>query len=415
VADSDPSSHQRIGACFSGGGFRASFFALGSLRYLAEAGLLPQLAAISAVSGGSIAAAAAANRWDAVEAGGSDLDAFMKNVYEPFRSTVTSRDLRNEWLRHVPLGALRLRGRGKVMAKTLADALYKRDGDRVKDLPAGPQAVFTSTDLATGRALRVSRDFIGSYDFRYKEPVPDAVKLSTAVAASAAVPFLFPPVVVKSGGLDLRKPPKKLSLVDGGVYDNLGYEWFMPGKEERPDSFVEPDFIVMANASGPLRRKDRSFFGVRSANRSRAVQYSQTINLRVRWFVRALEEKEIEGAYVGITRDPHKFRLPNGKEIEAHLHSGALDSDLVPLLADLRTDLNKFRPEEADLLAYHAYWSLHARLGSLYPKMAVEQPQWTDYADLSRADVASLTKLLVEGKYKLRAHGKLRARFWKKS
>src|SRR5438045_1299230 len=107
----------RIGICLSGGGFRASFYALGVMRYLAEAALLNDTVAISAVSGGAIAAAAVA--------------------------------------------------------------------DRAELLPAGGSA-----------------------------------------AASAAVPALFPPASLSTAGLGLRDAPAVLSLADGGVYDNLGLEWF---------------------------------------------------------------------------------------------------------------------------------------------------------------------------------------------
>ena len=49
--DSDKS---RIGLCLSGGGFRASFFHLGTLRYLEEAGIMEKVEVVSTVSGGSI-------------------------------------------------------------------------------------------------------------------------------------------------------------------------------------------------------------------------------------------------------------------------------------------------------------------------------------------------------------------------
>src|SRR2546430_12586879 len=52
----------------------------------------------SAVSGGSLAAAALADRADAVAAGGWSADAFLEHGDRPFRSAVTARNLRNEWL-----------------------------------------------------------------------------------------------------------------------------------------------------------------------------------------------------------------------------------------------------------------------------------------------------------------------------
>jgi predicted acylesterase/phospholipase RssA len=246
--------------------------------------------------------------------GPPDERTFLTELDGPFRSSVTSSDLRNIWLRQSATGALIGRDRGQVLADTLSEHLYEHR--RVVDLPeSAPQVIFTSTDLATGRALRVSRDFIGSWDFDYVEPPPNQVELGPAVAASAAVPFLFPPVMIDSAGLGLTKPPKQLALVDGGVYDNLGLEWFRPGKTKRPKSYVHCNFVIVVNASGLLRRKDDTYGTVRAANRSRAVQYSQTINLRTRWFVEDLEAKRSSGVYIGLTatRGPSRSRLRTRK------------------------------------------------------------------------------------------------------
>ena len=48
------SDKSRIGLCLSGGGFRASFFHLGTLRYLEEVGIMEKVEVVSTVSGGSI-------------------------------------------------------------------------------------------------------------------------------------------------------------------------------------------------------------------------------------------------------------------------------------------------------------------------------------------------------------------------
>ena len=58
----------------SGGGFRAMLFHVGGLVRLDEAGILSRLDRVSSVSGGSIAAAALAKHWDAVQTPGHVLD-----------------------------------------------------------------------------------------------------------------------------------------------------------------------------------------------------------------------------------------------------------------------------------------------------------------------------------------------------
>jgi hypothetical protein len=81
---------------------------------------------------------------------------------------------------------------------------------------------------------------------------------------------------------------------------------------------------------------------------------------------------------------------------------GALTSVLVAPLAQMRTDLDRFAPEEADLLSYHAYWSAHARLGSLHPELALARPAWTEYSSLTPQEVERLRRLLVRGASRLR-------------
>ena len=47
----------KIGLALSGGGFRATLYHIGLVRYLRDAGLLSQVTDIAAVSGGSVFAA----------------------------------------------------------------------------------------------------------------------------------------------------------------------------------------------------------------------------------------------------------------------------------------------------------------------------------------------------------------------
>lgn len=56
--------NQRLGLSLSGGGFRATLFHLGVVRFLREADLLKQVTDICSVSGGSILAAHLVQHWD---------------------------------------------------------------------------------------------------------------------------------------------------------------------------------------------------------------------------------------------------------------------------------------------------------------------------------------------------------------
>jgi NTE family protein len=397
VADLESAEDQGpvIGLCLSGGGFRAALYGLGVTRYLAEAGLLRRVAVICGVSGGSVATAALGS---AVESAGPEAlsgEGFIANVFDPFLAAVAETDIRNTALRRWLLGRLRLGGepRNLVLGEVLAEQLFPAL-DRLAGLPASPQLIFTATELAAGRAFRFSRDFIGSWDFGYAPP-PSPLRVSTAVAASAAAPPFIPPFQLETAATALEGAPPRLAVTDGGVYDNLGVEWFQGfTPQRRPDGAVAVQDLIVVNASGPLGRNDRPIRGLRALNRMRKVQYAQTQATRVRWLVSDLEAGRRSGLYLGIVGDPRRYRLPSGQPVDPDFYVGALPSRLVAPLAGLRTDFNRFSVTEAGLLAYHGYWSAHARFASLRPAEALARPAWREFAEVADADAARLEREL---------------------
>ena len=393
-----------IGLCLSGGGFRAALFAIGVMRYLAEAGHLGNVRAVSAVSGGSVAAAVTADRWPELVARGFTVDAFEEQVSAPFLDTITRKNLRNRGAARWALTRIgpKRRRLGSSLGVTMAKHLLRTQ--RVAELPDGLQVVFTSTDLASGRAFRVSQSFIGGWEFGYA-PTPPTLSLSLAIAASTAVPFLFPPVHLRTSGLGLADAPTELSLVDGGVYDNLGLEWFQGWDRGRPDDARLCEFILAVDASGPLRTSPRRFGWGRSLFRSQGAQYAQTRASRVRWFVDQLIGGRMQGLLVQIDREPARFKPPAGVDVVAGAAEGALPEGFADALTGLRTDLDRFLAAEAELLMYHGYWSTHVRLRHLRPDLAVPVPQWRKYADLTDRAAADLLAVLAAGERRsLRRH-----------
>ena len=54
----------KLGLALSGGGFRATLYHLGVVRYLRDTGILQEVSDIASVSGGSILAAHLVLNWD---------------------------------------------------------------------------------------------------------------------------------------------------------------------------------------------------------------------------------------------------------------------------------------------------------------------------------------------------------------
>ena len=66
---------KKIGLALSGGGFRASLYHLGLVRFLRDAGILPQVSHITSVSGCSIFAAHLVLNWDRYTGPAKEFDA----------------------------------------------------------------------------------------------------------------------------------------------------------------------------------------------------------------------------------------------------------------------------------------------------------------------------------------------------
>src|SRR5438552_15944704 len=89
---------KQIGLALSGGGFRASLYHLGLLRFLRDAGILTQVTHITSVSGGSIMAAHLALNWDRYTADAREFDAAAAELLAFVRL-----DVRNRITRRFPL------------------------------------------------------------------------------------------------------------------------------------------------------------------------------------------------------------------------------------------------------------------------------------------------------------------------
>ena len=369
-------------------------FALGAVRYLVEAGHTGNIRAVSSVSGGSVAAAMLADQWPKITASVSD-DPVGAHVTDRLVETISTKNLRNRGLGRFAGARLRPGGRyGSARGTTMVRHLL--DAERMVDLPHDLQVVLTSTDLTTGRAFRMSQEFIGSWDLDYAPP-PPTLGLATALAASTAVPLIFPPIHLKTAGLGLKTRHGEMSLLDGGVYDNLGLEWFQGRDRGRPAPARECDFIICLDSSGSMPRRDKRFGWASSVRRSQAAQYQQSRTSRIRWYVDQLLAGTMRGLHVPITYDPRTFTPPPGVERNPDAASGALPNGFAKNLSRIRTDLDRFSRTESDLLTYHGYWATHVRMHHLFPEMAVEAPSWMAFAALSTASISILTETLERG------------------
>src|SRR5271165_2151737 len=288
--DRRSSSMSRFGLALSGGGFRAVLYHLGLVRFLRDAGILPRVTHISAVSGGSVIAAHLVLNWDRYNGSPNEFEAAASELLAFVRL-----DVRNRITRRFPL-SLPLRWQRRLLGLSnrkltrtgLLEYHYEKYlyGDTsLFELPARPELHILATNLSEGCLCSFNRNGLmmmhrqpGHAD-RMERIHVGLATVPMAVTASSAFPGFFPPVeltgadVGASGGEFGRQ-----SYTDGGVFDNLGVRMFRclerPLLVDTPlscDDFVDfPETVEVlrqASTSGdetPLRRLAEMLVAARS-------------------------------------------------------------------------------------------------------------------------------------------------------
>ena len=287
-----------LGIALSGGGTRAMAFHLGCLRALDRVGVLETARVMSTVSGGSVIGAMYVTR-------DGDFAEFEKQVRSVLRTgllrpalwtTLTTSEgvkaisclalLLATWAWLVPFrlvcrlfamlfGAsargngglapekwmpVRFASRTTILRRTMDRLLFK--GRLLGSLRTdGPRWVAIATELRTGSAYYFGRRDAGSY--RIGKVDPGQIPVAHAVAASAAYPLLLPaldevPTFEKRDG---SLGPQRITLTDGGIYDNLGLSPLWPDRDPKISIGVERvDVIVACRAGYGLRTVEPSIF-----------------------------------------------------------------------------------------------------------------------------------------------------------
>jgi predicted acylesterase/phospholipase RssA len=199
------------------------------------------------------------------------------------------------------------------------------------------------------RNLRLRRIYYHQAPGRHRN-----LALGTAVAASAAVPGIFPPVTLRR-----LYPEITVRLADGGVHDNQGIA-----------GLVNQDCSVMivSDASGQMNElakpPELAYPVLKRAMsaQSARVRTTQWHDLRSRnrgGALRGLMFLHLRSGLGGQARDWIGCDDPQEDEIREPPGDGPTDygmrRDMQGALARLRTDLDAFSPEEADALMTSGY------------------------------------------------------------
>ena len=356
----------------SGGGFRATLAGLGVLRFLADADLLDDLRIISSVSGGSLTNALMATHW----ANGRAQPAFDELVLQPVLESITNRSfladlIRNSWRTAKP---------GSTRTTVLADRLDKwfLDGRLLEDLPAGSWFMFNAANVTEGIRFRFDADVIGDYVNGSIATAGTNIRVSTAVAASAAVPGCFPPLRLRHLEFPCNADTA-VDIVDGGVYDNLGLEAIQRRRDE-----IDNPFLISLNAGAQLTQGSRSGVISRlpvagSLWRAKGVMHRQTSALRTRrLFQESMDPHGRRFAPFNLTTE-FPDDLPNDKQERLRAwrqrneeHTSAERA----ALASIPTTFAKLDQADALALVQRGWWLVGAVLSVHHPDLLLKSPTW---------------------------------------
>ena len=444
VGELSPGGEGRVAVALSGGGHRASLFGLGVLVYLADCGKNRSVASIASVSGGSLTNACVAQELDFSASTPADFRRVAAVVTTQVGQRGTLWAVRGTWAYVVllPLGGLAAlvavvrfveialawricaivgvlllvsmlaRMRGRVCASAFAKTLLSRGGKPTKlsEVNHSVDHVICATELHSGEHLYFSGRFVCSYRFGFG--VPGNLGLHDAVQASAAFPGAFPPRWFPAqrhrfseAGDERARGTRRLVLVDGGTYDNMGTEWALGVPRRNREwgaGLNEADELVVVNSSAPLDWSSTRLLLLPLVNevvalkRDIDVLYDTTTSTRRRWLFDTFgsDEGRMRGAFVQISQSPfHVARqFAQGHDDAAQRARAVLGSlgdterswdEVVRANSTVKTTLSKLGGEVAARLVHHGYAlamaNLHVVLG--YPLL--DMPPREDFERLA--------------------------------
>ncbi|MCL2376849.1 MAG: patatin-like phospholipase family protein [Defluviitaleaceae bacterium] len=261
--------NRKIGIALSGGGIRATIYHLGTLKWLAESGLMESVAYISSVSGGSLCVgliyAHNDKKWPTSRQ-------YLEQVLPRVEETIMSSDIQvSALLRMFPFWMHR---KVNLLAKVIR-AKWGVDG-LMSDLGESPIWCANCTTYETGKRFGITQDKMGDIVVGYAEG--HNFPISDAMAASAGFPVLIGPYALRRDKYswsastfeatiptnDRRLPSGRyFNLWDGGVYDNLGLEAFFHISSSPSGGHLSQgiDYVIVSNASTISNFRRRAFSG----------------------------------------------------------------------------------------------------------------------------------------------------------
>ena len=269
----------------------------------------------------------------------------------------------------------------------ISESLYEKWGIRcyLDDIAIKPQWVINATSYESGKLWQfIPKKRVGDYINKYI--LETNIPLKDALAASAAYPGFIGAYILDtkkynwveystSDVLDKKTIPtfKKLSIWDGGVYDNLGTEPLTSFKNndegiEYRDAF---NFLIISNASKSIEKEKSSLLPWRRVKRLLDIAMSQVNSLRTRIIMNHFCSHENSGVYLKIGNNT-KYLLTDAKydseKTNYYVSKALMEKDVIRA-KNYKTDLNAPTVKDFDLLFRHGWEVCNYTLISRCPEL----------------------------------------------
>lgn len=402
TSDSDDFSlPHKVGLALSGGGFRATLFHLGMIRFLRDAKVLKKVKRIVAVSGGSVLAADLVLNWEDYTGSDSAFEKAAQRLISFVKTDVRGMIIRRSCLRwllcftlliwafilwpRVPkllswtpaanlewifsllstivgvailalIWISRILLRGSLRTDLLAQCYARLYGN--ERLPAlnpvpkilRPEVHLTATSMTDGQLYSFHGNGFARLTSKL-DPEPDFFEtgefsVARAVAISSSFPPLFPPVVISAERLKINKYTLAMdqALTDGGVFDNSGIHAIR--LLQRQPTADKNDLVIISDAGRPFDIDESSFrFLATRAWRTTDIQMRRLLDVE-------LDESQL---------DPDEYVVPIHFEEKVENN---LPVDVQRCAPNIRTDLDSFTEAEIYILVRHGYEVARERLSS---------------------------------------------------
>ncbi len=409
-----------IGISLSGGGFRATLFALGVLYYFVDSGLAKSLRSVVSVSGGSIANALIAQECDLSVVTSEEFEAIVRRVARTIATTgllwtfpaflwmlgivtvcigtVTGLVLLPTTLLRLcalVMGIVAFGGtfhlRGFALSRAMKQVFFSTRGSptRLKDLArVRVRHAVVATEMTSGRPIFFESHVAHGPGLRHYYCDSGSIPVHAAVRWSCTVPGLLPPGTLLSKNLWIQdainsqepQPPSTFILMDGGVCNNLGTDYFREATAASFGTRRDPIYVaptvkqwLVVDASGGLGTASERFAKVPFVGeivnfyRSISILYENTIRPRTELgtpviSIKRLPTHQIQwGASGNASLEQRKRYVQLTEYFEEHFKTHhdeeSLYGKLPSITSQVPTTFGRIDEEKIACLLWHGYMS----------------------------------------------------------